>query len=160
VSHAGVHNLWTGSPGQHPVGSTNDPEGAVWFLPGASSTLYSQMASTTFGPTKMDLPAGKYSYFGADLRAIHLGAFVWISGRARGRCQRCEVRSGRWSRSSRSGSRCLAIASGSGCIARRWCAACRSRGRRPAPASPDAPSQPVGPLVRPGPLVRDPAACW
>ncbi|MEU6088496.1 FG-GAP-like repeat-containing protein [Streptomyces sp. NPDC047085] len=45
----------------------NDPEGAAWFLPGASSTLYSTTASTTFGPTKVGLPAGKYTAFGADL---------------------------------------------------------------------------------------------
>ncbi|MFE1308436.1 FG-GAP and VCBS repeat-containing protein [Streptomyces sp. NPDC058755] len=45
----------------------NDPEGAVWFLPGASSTLYSTTATTTFGPTKVGLPAGKYTAFGADL---------------------------------------------------------------------------------------------
>ncbi|MCZ0988000.1 FG-GAP repeat protein [Streptomyces diastatochromogenes] len=45
----------------------NDPEGAVWFLPGAASTLYSTTASTTFGPTKAGLPAGKYTGFGADL---------------------------------------------------------------------------------------------
>lgn len=45
----------------------NDPEGAVWFLPGAASTLYSTTATTTFGPTKVGLPAGKYTGFGADL---------------------------------------------------------------------------------------------
>ncbi|MFF7751954.1 FG-GAP-like repeat-containing protein [Streptomyces sp. NPDC007971] len=45
----------------------NDPEGAAWFLPGASSTLYSQTASTTFGPTKVGLPAGRYSDFGGEL---------------------------------------------------------------------------------------------
>ncbi|WP_225832373.1 FG-GAP and VCBS repeat-containing protein [Streptomyces sp. NK08204] len=45
----------------------NDPEGAAWFLPGASSTLYSTTASTSFGPTKLGLPAGKYTEFGADL---------------------------------------------------------------------------------------------
>ena len=45
----------------------NDPEGAVWFLPGASSTLYSTSASTSFGPTRVGLPAGEYSAFGADL---------------------------------------------------------------------------------------------
>ncbi|MGW2746880.1 FG-GAP-like repeat-containing protein [Streptomyces sp. NPDC001450] len=45
----------------------NDPEGAVWFLPGASSTLYSTTASTTFGPTALDLPARKYTDFGAEL---------------------------------------------------------------------------------------------
>ncbi|MDQ1013567.1 hypothetical protein QFZ43_000116 [Streptomyces afghaniensis] len=41
-----------------------------------------------------------------------LGGFVWISGQTRGRCPRCEVRRGRWSRSSRSGWRCRATASG------------------------------------------------
>ncbi|MEU6069717.1 FG-GAP-like repeat-containing protein [Streptomyces sp. NPDC047082] len=45
----------------------NDPEGAAWFLPGASSTLYSTTASTTFGPAKMGLPAHKYTAFGSDL---------------------------------------------------------------------------------------------
>ncbi|MGW2641411.1 hypothetical protein ACWC21_31530, partial [Streptomyces sp. NPDC001348] len=45
----------------------NDPEGAAWFLPGASSTLYSTTASMTFGPTKVGLPAGRYTDFGAEL---------------------------------------------------------------------------------------------
>ncbi|MER5914863.1 FG-GAP-like repeat-containing protein [Streptomyces sp. NPDC001982] len=45
----------------------NDPEGAAWFLPGAASTLYSTTASTTFGPTKVGLPAHTYTEFGADL---------------------------------------------------------------------------------------------
>ncbi|MEU4034308.1 FG-GAP-like repeat-containing protein [Streptomyces collinus] len=45
----------------------NDPEGAVWFLPGASSTLYSPTASTSFGPTKVGLPAHRYSDFGGHL---------------------------------------------------------------------------------------------
>ncbi|WP_432748071.1 Scr1 family TA system antitoxin-like transcriptional regulator [Streptomyces sp. JH002] len=41
-----------------------------------------------------------------------LGGFVWIIGRTRGRCPLCGVRQGRWWRSSRSGWRCLATASG------------------------------------------------
>ncbi|WP_354671007.1 sugar kinase [Streptomyces sp. MA15] len=41
-----------------------------------------------------------------------LGGFVWIIGRTRGRCPRCGVRPGRWSRSSRSGWRYRATASG------------------------------------------------
>ncbi|WP_432716053.1 alpha/beta fold hydrolase, partial [Streptomyces salinarius] len=41
----------------------------------------------------------------------HLGRFVWISAQTRGRCSRCEVRPGRWSRSSRSGWRYLATVS-------------------------------------------------
>ncbi len=44
------------------------------------------------------------------LRGPHLGSFVWITGRTKGRCLRCGVRPGRWWRSSRSGWRCLAIA--------------------------------------------------
>ncbi len=40
----------------------------------------------------------------------HLGRFVWITGRTRGRCLRCGVRPGRWWRSFRSGWRCRAIA--------------------------------------------------
>ncbi|MEU6667049.1 FG-GAP and VCBS repeat-containing protein [Streptomyces sp. NPDC046727] len=45
----------------------NDPEGALWHLPGAAGTLYSTTASTTFGPTKLGLPARAYTAFGADL---------------------------------------------------------------------------------------------
>lgn len=41
---------------------------------------------------------------------IRCSSFVWISGRTIGGCLRCEVRPGRWSRSSRSGWRCLATA--------------------------------------------------
>lgn len=44
--------------------------------------------------------------------ALGLGSFVWIIGRTRGRCPRCGVRRGRWWRSSRSGWRCRATASG------------------------------------------------
>ncbi|WP_167858805.1 hypothetical protein [Streptomyces albus] len=40
--------------------------------------------------------------------ATHLGSFVWIIGRTRGRCPRRGVRPGRWWRFSRSGWRCLA----------------------------------------------------
>ncbi|MET8747688.1 DUF6262 family protein [Streptomyces sp. NPDC004728] len=42
---------------------------------------------------------------------VHLGSFVWITAQTRGRCPRCGVRPGRWSRSSRSGWRCLATVS-------------------------------------------------
>ncbi|MFE0627669.1 VCBS repeat-containing protein [Streptomyces sp. NPDC058864] len=45
----------------------NDPEGGVWFLPGAASTLYSTTASTSFGPAKVGLPARTYTAFGFDL---------------------------------------------------------------------------------------------
>ncbi|MEU1007228.1 VCBS repeat-containing protein [Streptomyces sp. NPDC005890] len=45
----------------------NDPEGAVWHLPGATGTLYSTTASTTFGPAKAGLPARTYTAFGYDL---------------------------------------------------------------------------------------------
>ncbi|MEU5798470.1 AMP-binding protein, partial [Streptomyces sp. NPDC047813] len=41
---------------------------------------------------------------GPELQHLpELGGFVWISGRTTGRCRRCGVRPGRWSRSSRSG---------------------------------------------------------
>ncbi|MEU7080867.1 hypothetical protein ABZ938_24155 [Streptomyces sp. NPDC046409] len=40
-----------------------------------------------------------------------LGSFVWIIGLTRGRCLRCGVRPGRWSRSSHSGWRYPATAS-------------------------------------------------
>ncbi|MFG3011895.1 FG-GAP and VCBS repeat-containing protein [Streptomyces cinerochromogenes] len=45
----------------------NDPEGALWHLPGAAGTLYSTTASTTFGPTKVGLPARAYTAFGYHL---------------------------------------------------------------------------------------------
>ncbi|MCG0062494.1 FG-GAP and VCBS repeat-containing protein [Streptomyces tricolor] len=45
----------------------NDPEGALWHLPGAAGTLYSTTASTTFGPTKVGLPARTYTAFGTGL---------------------------------------------------------------------------------------------
>ncbi|MDT0466361.1 VCBS repeat-containing protein [Streptomyces gibsoniae] len=45
----------------------NDPEGAAWFLPGASSTLYSTTASTTFTPARLGLPSRTYTEFGAGL---------------------------------------------------------------------------------------------
>jgi hypothetical protein len=45
----------------------NDPEGAVWFLPGAASTLYSTTASTSFGPARVGLPAHTYTAFGVRL---------------------------------------------------------------------------------------------
>ncbi|MFF7970658.1 hypothetical protein [Streptomyces sp. NPDC007905] len=45
----------------------NAPEGAVRFLPGASSTLYSTTASTSFGPAKAALPAGRYTGFAENL---------------------------------------------------------------------------------------------
>lgn len=45
----------------------NDPEGAVWHLPGAAATLYSTTASATFGPTKVGLPARTYTDFGSGL---------------------------------------------------------------------------------------------
>ncbi|MFC5799948.1 FG-GAP repeat protein [Streptomyces formicae] len=49
------------------AGQENDPEGAVSFLPGASSTLYSTTASTTFGPTRVGLPTRTYTAFGTHL---------------------------------------------------------------------------------------------
>ncbi|MER6332632.1 DUF3223 domain-containing protein [Streptomyces sp. NPDC001034] len=45
-------------------------------------------------------------------KSVGLGSFVWITGQTRGRCPRCGVRPGRWWRSSRSGWRCRATASG------------------------------------------------
>ncbi|MFJ6687151.1 Pycsar system effector family protein [Streptomyces werraensis] len=48
----------------------------------------------------------------AALALLALGGFVWIIERTRERCPRCGVRPGRWSRSSRSGWRYRATASG------------------------------------------------
>ena len=78
----------------------------------------------------------------------HLGSVVWIIGRTRGRSPRCEVRRGRWLRSSRSGWRCSPLlesvdASLDGVALFVGLAV---EGRRP--AAPAAPSQSVPTLIR------------
>jgi hypothetical protein len=45
----------------------NDPAGAVWFLPGAASTLYSTTTSQTFGPTALGMSTAQGGALGWDL---------------------------------------------------------------------------------------------
>ncbi|MGX1669783.1 FG-GAP-like repeat-containing protein [Streptomyces sp. NPDC055400] len=45
----------------------NDDAGALWHLPGATGSLYSTTASTSFGPTRTGLSSNQRGAFGCDL---------------------------------------------------------------------------------------------
>ena len=62
VNHDGHADLTAVADGE------NDPEGAAWHLPGATTpTLYSTTKTTTFAPKNLGLPAGTYTDFGWEL---------------------------------------------------------------------------------------------
>ncbi|WP_103502384.1 albusnodin/ikarugamycin family macrolactam cyclase [Streptomyces sp. SM12] len=72
-----------------------------------SARRYKPMLADTFADLLPDAHRTRAAK-GLMVGDFHLGCFVWIIGRTRGRCRRCGVRPGRWWRSSRSGWRCLA----------------------------------------------------
>ncbi|MFI5690034.1 hypothetical protein, partial [Streptomyces sp. NPDC051636] len=96
LDYAVAHHLLEGA---EQAARSRDADRLAWYRNTTSQDLTHLSAGShiILNPRPGDLLRSEISE-----TAYYLGGFVWIIGRTRGRCRRCGVRRGRWSRSCRS----------------------------------------------------------